>query len=474
MEENLSLEIKYPRLKESNRYMEMVRGELKKQYDFSPLAFVQCFGCQQSISDGEKIQGLLANMGYGFTKDPQQADFILFNTCAVRENAEKKIFGNLGELKHNKDARPNMIIGISGCMTEQQHIADKIKKSYRHVDLVLGTNAIDTLPMLIYNKLTRNQRFIKSESCNQYNDIVEGLPVLRTGGYKASVTIMHGCDNFCSYCIVPFVRGREKSRNSEEIVAEVKQLVSEGYIDITLLGQNVNSYGKGLEEDINFSGLLHKINQIDGEFRVRFMTSHPKDCTHELIDTIAACDKIVSHLHLPVQSGSDKILKEMNRHYDVTHYKELVTYAKEKIDDLVLTSDIIVGFPTESYQDFKQTVELIEWVGYTSLFTFIYSKRSGTKAENLPEVATEKEKGVWFKELLAIQSEIGNNILKTYVGKRYRIIPDGIGKGGDGTLTARTDGNVIVEIEGDESLIGKFVEVEITEALNWAVKGKVL
>ena len=250
--------------------------------------------------------------------------------------------------------------------------------------------------------------------------------------------------------------------------------MADGYIDITLLGQNVNSYGKGLEEDVNFAKLLHMINDIKGEFRVRFMTSHPKDCTHELIDTIAVCDKVVKHIHLPVQSGSDTVLTQMNRHYNITHYKELVAYAKSKIKGVAITSDIIVGFPTETYEDFCKTLDLVKEIQYTALFTFIYSRRSGTKAEHLPDVVDEKEKGRWFRQLLDIQGEIGNDILKTYVGSTLRVIPDAIGKGGQGTLTARSDENFIIEVDGTPDMIGKFVEVEITKALNWALKGKII
>ncbi len=467
-----NLKIEYARLKESQSYAKKVSEILSERYENPPVAFVHSYGCQQSAADGERIQGILCEMGYGVTKNSDEADVIFFNTCAVREHAEKRVLGNLGALKHNKARKKEMVIGISGCMTQQAHVAEKIKKSYKHVDIVLGTNSLDIIPRLVYEKLVHNNRYILEDKGEQKNSIVEGLPTLRSSKHKATVTIMQGCDNFCAYCIVPYVRGREVSRDSQSIIAEIKELVQDGCLDITLLGQNVNSYGKGLEEDVNFSQLLRRINEIEGDFRIRFMTSHPKDCTRELIDTIAECEKVSKQLHLPVQSGSNRILAEMNRKYTVEDYKELIAYAKSKIDGLVLTSDIIVGFPGETYEDFTKTLELVREIEYIQLYTFIYSKRSGTKAEKLDDPVSAEEKSRRFNELLQVQEVICARLLNEYVGKRVRVLPDALGKGGAGTLVSRNDAYTTVELLGEESLIGKFVDVEITEALKWALRGK--
>ena len=460
---------------DAREYVQLVSQELARRYETPPLAYVHSYGCQQNVSDGERYSGLLAEMGYGFTDRPEEAELILLNTCAVRENAEKRVLGNIGAMKHYKEHRPNLIIAVVGCMTQQQHIADRLKKSYRHVDLVLGTNAFIRLPALLFGRLAaKNQRYFKGPEDSENSPIIEGLPVRREGTPKAWVTVMYGCDNFCSYCIVPYVRGRERSRESASVIQEVRQLVSQGCRDITLLGQNVNSYGKGLEEKINFSTLLRRLNdEVEGDFRIRFMTSHPRDCTRELIDAIADCPKVCKHLHLPVQSGSDRVLKEMNRHYTTEHYLELIQYAKERVPGISLTSDIIVGFPGEAREDFEKTLELIKQVGYTSLFTFLYSRRSGTKAEKLPDVVTAEEKSKWFQELLDLQGVIGQEIMDSYVGRRLRVLPEGPGRE-EGTLTSRSDGNLIVEFPGDPSLVGNFVEVQITGAMNWALKGEVV
>lgn len=474
MANEMSPALKYAELQETKQYIQLVRDILEEKYDSPPLACIHSYGCQQSVADGEKLKGLAASMGYGFTDNVDEADLILYNTCAVRENAEKRVFGNVGALKHHKRRKPDLIIGISGCMTEQQHVKDKLATSYKHVDLVMGTNAFSILPQRIYEKLTENKRYIEGEAVADKMPIIEGIPTRRDGKFKAWVPIMYGCDNFCSYCIVPYVRGRERSRESAAIIGEIESLVLEGYKDITLLGQNVNSYGKGLAERINFSELLRRINAIKGDFIIRFMTSHPKDCTHELIDTIAECKKVVRHLHLPVQSGSDRILSAMNRKYSVEQYLELIEYAKKIIPDISLTSDIIVGFPGETYEDFLQTLELVKKVRYTSLFTFIYSRRSGTAAVKLEDPISEVEKSKWFRELLKVQNQIGTEILQDYVGTTMRVLPEGIGKTGEGTLTSRDSGNLIVELDGNEDLIGKFVTVKIVSAMNWALKGELI
>ncbi|MEG2074131.1 MAG: tRNA (N6-isopentenyl adenosine(37)-C2)-methylthiotransferase MiaB, partial [Angelakisella sp.] len=400
----------------------LVRDILATRYDTPPLAYVHSFGCQQSVADGEKLMGLLAEMGYGFTSSDDNADFVLYNTCAVRESAEDHVFGNLGELTHNKKRKPSMIIAISGCMTEQQHIVKRLHASYPQVDIVLGTNAFSQLPKRVYEKLVHNKRFFKNANDTQNLPIEEGLPTHREGKLKAWIPIMYGCDNFCTYCIVPYVRGRERSRESSAILSEITALVSEGYREITLLGQNVNSYGKGLSENINFAQLLRRVNDISGDFIIRFMTSHPKDCTRELIDAIADCSKVAKHLHLPVQSGSDHILSEMNRHYTVSQYMALIDYARERMPKLTITSDIIVGFPGETYDDFTSTLDLVRRVNYTALYTFIYSRRSGTRAESLADPISPKEKSLWMRELLEAQKAISDDILHSYIGEEMTVL----------------------------------------------------
>ena len=435
-----------------------------------PVAHVHTFGCQQNVSDGEKIKGMLAEMGYGFSETPDGADLVIFNTCAVRENAEDRVFGNLGALKHEKARNPKMIIGVCGCMVQQAHITEKIKRSFPHVDLVFGTNALHTLPQLLYGQLTvRKRKFFIPEGDGV---IAEGVPVRRESSLKVSVPIMYGCNNFCSYCIVPYVRGRERSRKLSDIVAEVKTALENGAKEILLLGQNVNSYGKEL--GTSFSELLRQINALDGEFKICYMSSHPKDFSNELIDTIADCEKVTRHFHLPVQSGSDRILKEMNRHYGREDYFKIIDYIREKVPDAAITSDIIVGFPGETYEDFQETLSLVERVKFDSLFTFIYSPRKGTKAAALPDPISAEEKGRWFRELLDVQEKMGENAYNRYVGRTFRVLCEGEGRTDASLLNGKTPQDVIVDFDGDRSLIGKFVNVKIEKALNWALIGKIV
>ena len=433
-----------------------------------PVAHVHTFGCQQNVSDGEKIKGMLAEMGYGLADNPEGADLVIFNTCAVRENAEDRVFGNLGALKHEKERNPAMIIAVCGCMVEQEHITEKIRRSYPHVDLIFGTNALHRLPELIYGQLCNRKR----EICVPEGDgvIAEGIPILRDSKIKASVPIMYGCNNFCSYCIVPYVRGRERSRKPSDILGEVKSALADGAKEILLLGQNVNSYGKEL--GTSFSELLREINALDGEFRICYMSSHPKDFTTELIDTIAECEKVTRHFHLPVQSGSDRILGLMNRHYTRDDYLRIVDYIREKVPNAAITSDIIVGFPGETYEDFRETISLIEEVRFDSLYTFIYSSRKGTKAAEMDDPISDEEKGKWFRELLDVQGRIGKDMYEKYVGQTLRVLCDGTGRTQSSLLTGKTPQNVIVDFEGDKSLIGSFVNVKIEEALIWAVRGQ--
>ena len=454
-----------------NEYINLVAEIMQiRAIGEKPMAYIRTYGCQQNVADSETIKGMLAQMGYGFTDTPENADFILFNTCAVREHAEDRVFGNVGAIKAIKRKHPTALIALCGCMMEQEHIAQRIYKSFPFVGLVFGTHCLHEFPKMLYNSLlTGKRQFIRN---NDDLLVHEGMPKLRDGQFKGWLPIMYGCDNFCSYCIVPYVRGRERSRNSEDILKEARELIGSGYKDITLLGQNVNSYGKGLDEDITFSQLLKRIDAIDGDYVLRFMTSHPKDCTKELIDTIAESRHISTHLHLPFQSGSNRILKQMNRRYTREKYLEIVNYAKEKIPNVSLTSDIIVGFPGETEEDFQDTLSLIEEVGFTSLFTFIYSKRVGTPAAKMEDPTTDEEKSDRFQRLLKLQEKISAQRCAEMVGTTQRVLFEEKTKK-DGILGARTSGNIVVEVPADEKLIGSFGEVEITEAGNWILKGKI-
>ena len=451
-------------------FLQQCRKLLQAEYPVElPLAYVHSFGCQQNVSDGERIKGILAEMGYGFTDSAETAELVIFNTCAVRENAEDRVFGNLGALKKIKRERPSMRIGLCGCMPQQEHITERVKKSFPYVDLIFGTHVLYRLPELLYRTLAKEQKHIINIEAGD-NRIAEGLPVFRDGNIKANLPIMYGCNNFCSYCIVPYVRGRERSRMFEDVLAEARGLVARGYKEIMLLGQNVNSY-RG-EAGQGFPELLRRLNEIEGEFRIRFMTSHPKDATHELIDAIADCEKVCSHLHLPVQSGSNRILQDMNRRYTVEDYCSLIDYAKSRIPGLALTSDIIVGFPTERYEDVKMTIDLIRRVRYHNLYTFIYSKRVGTKAAELDDPVPYKEKSQWFTELLQVQTAIGDELYHSYIGKKLRVLVDSVGKSADGMVSGRSEQNIIVDFKGDQSLIGSFVDVKITRAAHTALVGE--
>lgn len=455
-----------------NEYINLVAEIMQiRAIGDKPMAYIRTYGCQQNVADSETIKGMLAQMGYGFTDSPENADFILFNTCAVREHAEDRVFGNVGAIKSIKKKHPSVLIALCGCMMEQEHIAKRIYKSFPFVGLVFGTHCLHEFPKMLYNSLlTGKRQFIRN---NDDLLVHEGMPKLRDGQFKGWLPIMYGCDNFCSYCIVPYVRGRERSRKSEVILEEAKELINNGYKDITLLGQNVNSYGKGLDEDITFAQLLKMIDAIDGDYVLRFMTSHPKDCTKELIDTIAESRHISTHLHLPFQSGSNRILKQMNRRYTREKYLEIVNYAKEKISGLSLTSDIIVGFPGETEEDFQDTLSLIEEVGFTSLFTFIYSKRVGTPAAKMDDPTTDEEKSDRFQRLLKVQEKIAAARCGEMVGTTQRVLFEEKTKK-DGILNARTSGNIVVEVPADENMIGCFGNVEITEAGNWVLKGNLL
>lgn len=428
-------------------------------YETPPLAYMHSFGCQQNVNDGEKIKGVLVQLGYGLTDRAEGADLVIFNTCAVREHAEQRVFGNIGALKNLKVANPKMMIAVCGCMVQQKTVVDKIKQSYPYVDIVFGVNGIDQLSHMIGERIRTRKKVIMEPA--ERTELVENLPIHRDSSFKAWLPIMYGCDNFCSYCIVPFVRGRERSRSAENILAEFRALIQSGYKEITLLGQNVNSYGKGLEHPMDFADLLAMLAEEPGDFRLRFMTSHPKDASRKLIDTIATHDKICNNLHLPVQSGSDSILAQMNRKYNVTEYLSLIRYAKERIPEMTFSSDIIVGFPGETEEDFEKTLELVREVGYVQLFTFIYSKRTGTKAAMMPDSTPYSAKTARISKLLDLHEEFAVNFAEKMVGRKVRVLVDGLGKT-EGTWSGRLENNLVAEFSAPENHTGKFVWVNIT------------
>ncbi len=435
-------------------------------------AFVDTYGCQQNEADSERMRGMLSEMGYTIT-DSNRSDVVVINTCAIREHAEQRVLGNIGYLTHTKRENPNQIIIVAGCMAGEKHIREQIKKSYRQVDALLDTTTFWRLPETILNILEGRNGEIRAES-EPDSRIAEGMPVLRQFKHKAQVSIMYGCNNFCSYCIVPYVRGRERSRRSTDIIEEVRELVADGCKDIQLLGQNVNSYGLDSAEEMDFADLLGELGKLEGDFLLRFMTSHPKDCTKKLLDTMASSPRIARHLHLPVQCGSDRILQAMNRRYTVAKYLSLIDYAREKMPDIVLTSDIIVGFPGETEEDFRGTLELIKKVEFDSLFTFIFSPRVGTPAASMPDPATKEEKSERFERLVNLQNEISARKHREYIGKKFRALIDGESRGGEMNLTARTNGGRLINFAGDKSLIGSFADMEITGATTWSLYGKLI
>ncbi len=445
-------------------------NEIKNIIGEGKYAYVRSFGCQLNISDGEKIKGLLMQMGYNFTDDEAKADLIILNTCAVRENAEDRVFGIVGSMKKLKEIKPSLIIGISGCMTAQAHIAEKIRKSYPQVDFVVGTSAISSIPKLLFDCL-RGEKF--GVDIAEYDDFSE-VEQVRESKFKASVPIMFGCNNFCTYCIVPYVRGRERSRKQEDIVTEVRDLVQNGYKEVMLLGQNVNSYGNDFGEKGAFPKLLRELNKIEGDFVIRFMSSHPKDATEELIDTIFECNKVAKHLHLPLQSGSSDVLARMNRRYTVEKYLEIVEYIRSRDSGFSLTTDLIVGFPDETDADFQATLDVIKRVKYDNIYSFIYSKRSGTKAAEMADFTSDEVKSARMRELLELQREISTENYKRFIGKRMRVLVDDVSKKRKGYVTGKSNEYIIVEFEGDETLIGRFVDIEVTDSMNWAVIGKMV
>ena len=437
------------------------------QRGITPKAYVETYGCQQNEADSEKLRGYLTQSGYAIAGEAEGADVVILNTCAIREHAEQRVFGNLGALTHTKRRHPDQKIFLCGCMAGETKVSTRIKNSYPHVDGVFSTHHLWQFPEILCRVLTQKKRqfFVEDEP----GSIAEGIPQVRDSGLKAWVSIMYGCNNFCTYCIVPYVRGRERSRRPEQILAECRSLIENGAKEITLLGQNVNSYGKDLDCGVDFADLLAQIAQLPGDFLIRFMTSHPRDASEKLFDTMAKYDKIAKQLHLPFQSGSSRVLKAMNRHYDREAYLEKVNYAKSVMPELVLTSDVIVGFPGETEEEFEETLSLIRQVHYDSLFTFIFSPREGTPAAKMEDPTPKEEKNRRFDKLCQTQNEISEQIHKGYIGKTMRCLVDG--RDGE-LLTARTEGGRLVRFAGEDGLIGSFRYLTITGATTWSLTGE--
>ncbi|MCY6958226.1 tRNA (N6-isopentenyl adenosine(37)-C2)-methylthiotransferase MiaB [Clostridium brassicae] len=434
--------------------------------------YIDTWGCQMNEEDSEKISGLLKGLGCNRTSVRKEADIIIFNTCCVRENAEQKVFGHIGELKHLKKANPNLIIIICGCMTQQKGMPEKIIKKFPYVDIIVGSFNSYKLPEYI-DRVKKDGKSI-IEVWDKEDGIIEGLPIDRKSDIKAFVTIMYGCNNFCSYCIVPYVRGRERSRKPEDIVNEIKDLVSKGYKEITLLGQNVNSYGKGLEPEITFPNLLRMVNKIDGVQRIRFMTSHPKDVSDDLIKAIAECDKVCEHGHFALQSGSTKILTEMNRKYTRENYLTLAKKLRDNIPDVAITTDIIIGFPGESEEDFEETLSIVKKVEFDSVFTFIYSIREGTPAAKLQAQVPDDIKHKRFNKLVEAINEIVERKNKEYEGKVVEVLVEGASKNDETRLTGRTRNNRLVNFNGSPENIGKLVNVKIVRAQPFSLIGEIV
>ena len=439
-------------------------------FTHTPKAHVQSFGCQLNFCDGEKYKGILQDLGYELTDVPEEADVILFNACAVRAHAESRVIGRLGALKPIKEKNPRLVVGLCGCMAEEEEVRALLRKSYPFVRLVLGAGAMEKLPeslLAVYQDQKRH------ESLEFAGLPDESLPTVRESGFQASVPVMYGCNNFCTYCIVPYVRGRERSRKPEAIEQEVRGLIAQGYKEILLLGQNVNSYGRGLEEKIGFPALLRRLDAIEGDYFIRFMSSHPKDATPELIDTMLQSKHIEHHLHLPVQCGSDRVLSEMNRRYTVAKYLETVDYARSQSPDFGFSSDLIVGFPTETDEDFEGTMQIVERVKYDNLYTFIYSPRSGTKAAEMPFVSTQEQIAARMERLLKRQREISEEFNKRFLGKQVRFLAEKHDPE-TGLLLGKTREGLVLEAQGTTAQIGRLLDVRVIGVKNWALTGELL
>ncbi len=436
----------------------------------SPLAYILTFGCQQNEADSEKLAGMAEAMGYTVVDSPEEADLIAVNTCAIREHAEKKALSIVGQFKHVKERRPDAVIAVCGCLAAQKHRAEQIKRSYPYVDIVFGTSSLHLFPELLLRRLQGSRRLFPEEG--ERRSVAEGLPVRRSSSYRAWVSVMYGCNNFCSYCIVPYVRGRERSRRREDVVREFRELVEAGYRDITLLGQNVNSYGKDLEGNGDFADLLAELDAIPGDYLIRFMTSHPKDAGKKLIDVMAGSRHVAHQFHLPMQSGSDTVLKRMNRHYDKAQYLETVRYLRKRIPDVTVTSDIIVGFPGETDGDFEDTLEMLREVEFDMLYSFIYSPRRGTPAAEMEDQISPSVQHERFERLLAVQKEIGERKNQALLGQELRVLCDGVSRGNEALYGGRTEGNKSAFFEGAPADEGQFITFVAERADAFALYGK--
>ena len=447
-------------------------ADIKKSFcGKTKYAVVETFGCQQNVNDSQRLMGMLIEMGYTLTDEREEADIIIFNTCAVRENAEARVFGNLGELKRLKRKKEELIIAVCGCMVQQEHIANRVRAKFRHVDLVFGTHVLYKFPTLLSEVLEHREKVFDLSGSGR---IFEDMPVLHEGGAKAFVSVMYGCNNFCSYCIVPYVRGRERSRSVDDILNEVKALSKEGVKEIMLLGQNVNSYGKDRGESEAFSNLLEKVSEVEGIERVRFMSNHPKDITENLLKTMARLPNVPHSLHLPLQSGSDKVLESMNRHYTKEKFLEIVSLARSLMPDIAFTTDIIVGFPTETEEDFEETLDVLRKARFDSIFSFIYSKRQGTKAAEMEPVFNKEDVERRFNRLLEVQNEISLIENKRHEGKIEEVLVEGVSKTDPEMLTGRNYANKVVNFKGDSTLADTFVNVKITKAQTWVLQGELV
>lgn len=429
------------------------------------------YGCQMNEHDSEKIGGMLTSIGYEETDDEKNADLVIFNTCLIRENAELKVFGKLGEVKGLKRNKPNMMVAVCGCMMQKEEIREKLLKKFSFVDIIFGTNTIQELPSLIYDVEVNKKKSV--DIIDNTELIYENMPKARKFKYKALVNITYGCNNFCTYCVVPYVRGREKSRLPGEIINEVKMLAEDGCKEVTLLGQNVNSYGSNLENKTTFAELLYELNKIDGIERIRFMTSHPKDLTDDLIKAIKECDKVCNHVHLPVQAGSNEILRRMNRRYTKEHYLNLVEKLKKEIPDVAITTDIIVGFPGETEEDFQKTIDIVKKVQYDSAFTFLYSVREGTKAAEMENQVPDEVKHDRFDRLLDVLYPIVLEKNSRCIGREYPVLVESVSRTSEDYLTGRTEHFRLVHFKGGEELIGKTVNVKITNVKTFHMEGEI-
>ena len=453
-------------IEKQKEYMEKVK---KINENKNKKYYILTMGCQLNENDSEKLIGIMEEMGYTKSDDIKNADLYVINTCCVRENAEEKLFGKLGELKKIKENK-NIVIAIGGCMMQEEHITEKIKKSYPFVDVVFGTHTLHKFPEDLYTAITKNKKV--KDVIDIDGEIYEGLPVKRTSNKQASVIIMYGCNNFCSYCIVPYVRGRERSRKPEDILNEIKELAKEGYREITLLGQNVNSYKGG--ENYNFANLLEDVDKIEGIEVIRFVSPHPKDFTDEVIDVISKSSKISRLIHVPLQSGSTNVLKEMNRKYTKEQYLDLIKRIRNKIPDVVFSTDIIVGFPGETEEDFEDTIDVVKQVNFEQIFMFIYSRRIGTRADKMENQILEEIKHKRFDRLKQVFEESVEENNKKYIGTTQKILVEGYSKNNQDMLTGRTDTNKVVIFEGPEELIGKIINIKIISEHKWYLKGEVL